>query len=302
MVKTQGQSSFLNTLVDVRQTPEYATFLSQLGWQIIMAKSCQIYIKKVPLLPFFIAKILRANNIPTNDELKQLMKKYKIMFIKIAPFSLITNNQQLITNKWDASPSIPTKTIWLDLTKTENQLLQEVQAKTRYNIKLSQRKNLQINATPGNKISSQQLRNFYHLWAKTPPFTWWLKPSFKELQSLVKSFGKKCFFVFIFLNHKSYILNQIVAGCLILTSKNMSFYWHNCSSPEGKRLFAPTLCVWEAIRESKKRGLQIFDLEGIYDERYGSFHKSWLGFTRFKQGFGGEEIKFTVPQVINLFS
>jgi lipid II:glycine glycyltransferase (peptidoglycan interpeptide bridge formation enzyme) len=283
-------------LIDVRQTKEYATFLGCLGWQTIMADSCKIYVKKVPLLPFCVAKILRSPITPSFDKLKILKKKYRILFIKMAPFILdISQNTKY---SLDSSPLTPTKTVWLNLTKTENQLLQEMQAKTRYNIRLSQRKNLQINIVPGNKISNQQLMNFYHLWAKTPPSTWWLKPSFKELQYLVSSFGEKCFFVFIY---PLPMIHYPLASCLILTSPNVSFYWHNCSSPAGKRLFAPTLCVWEAIGESKKRGLKVFDLEGIYDERYGSFHKSWLGFTKFKRGFGGEEIKLTAPQLINLF-
>ena len=62
------------------------------------------------------------------------------------------------------------------------------------------------------------------------------------------------------------------------------------ASDAGKKLFAPTLCAWEAIKLSKKHGSKIFDFEGIYDERFPL--KSWHGFTRFKKSFGGREIEY----------
>ena len=65
----------------------------------------------------------------------------------------------------------------------------------------------------------------------------------------------------------------------------MSFYWHNCSTETGKKLFAPTLCVWEVIKESKRRNLQIFDFEGLWDERFPKLNKNWQGFSQFKKGF-----------------
>jgi hypothetical protein len=164
---------------------------------------------------------------------------------------------------------------------------------------------IKIKIIPGNKINSKQLNNFYQLWSRNKPFGWLFKPSFYELKSLVESFGQKCFFVFVShchsaLDAESIQMNfrdscfrrndktNLAAACLILTSPNMAFYWHNCSNKEGKKLFAPTLCLWTAIKESKKRGLKIFDFEGVWDERYPKLNRGWQGFTRFKLGFIGK--------------
>jgi lipid II:glycine glycyltransferase (peptidoglycan interpeptide bridge formation enzyme) len=65
----------------------------------------------------------------------------------------------------------------------------------------------------------------------------------------------------------------------------MAFYWHNGSLDIGKKLFAPTLCIWEAILECKRRRLKVFDFEGLYDERFPNKNTSWKGFSRFKLGF-----------------
>jgi lipid II:glycine glycyltransferase (peptidoglycan interpeptide bridge formation enzyme) len=62
------------------------------------------------------------------------------------------------------------------------------------------------------------------------------------------------------------------------------------SSLEGKKYFAPTLVAWNAIMSSKKEGKKIFDFEGIYDERFPL--NSWKGFSRFKNGFGGNVVSY----------
>ena len=78
----------------------------------------------------------------------------------------------------------------------------------------------------------------------------------------------------------------------------MAFYWHNCSSYLGKKLKASTLSVWQAIKESKTRGLKIFDFEGIWDQRLPYLNQGWQGFSQFKKSFGGQEIEFPLPQII----
>ncbi len=46
----------------------------------------------------------------------------------------------------------------------------------------------------------------------------------------------------------------------------------------------------DAILLAKKSGCKVFDFDGIYDERFPI--KTWLGFTKFKKGFGGKEIEY----------
>ena len=48
---------------------------------------------------------------------------------------------------------------------------------------------------------------------------------------------------------------------------------------------APYLLQWEQIKEAKKRGCIEYDFWGIDD-------KKWPGVTRFKKGFGGQEITY----------
>jgi lipid II:glycine glycyltransferase (peptidoglycan interpeptide bridge formation enzyme) len=269
-------------LQDVRQTKEYARFMRKMGWQVEKINKTFIYIKKLPLLPFSVIKILRGKKPIQLGELKKLIRKYRPLFFKLQPFHL----RGVLSWKLDQHPLIPTKTIWLDLGKSEKQLLKEMKPKMRYNIGLVLRKGAKTKIVSGDKMTDKQLMDFYHLWRQNKPFNWLFRPNFNELKYLKESFKKKCFFVLV-LKDKT-----LVSQVFILCSKNMAFDWFGASSPQGRKLFAKSLVIWEAIKESKKRGLKIFDFEGIYDERYPWLNRGWRGFSRFKKGFGGEEIEF----------
>lgn len=85
--------------------------------------------------------------------------------------------------------------------------------------------------------------------------------------------------------------NIVLAGALILIHDKISYYFHAASTPEGQKLSAPYLVVWEAIKLAKKKDCRVFDFEGIYDERFPI--KSWKGFTHFKKSFGGKEVEYS---------
>ena len=300
MAKAQSQATILSKpnlsrLQDIRQTKEYACFMRQIGWQVEKINHSTIkrfdnkviyaYIKRLPCLPFSILKILRYQKLDQN-KLIQVIKKHRAVIIKKEPF-LIRKQKQNSTyfkvlpgNKW---PLTPTKTLWLDLRQSSKQLLANLKPKTRYNLKKALKNNLQVKIISGEKITEKQLQQFYDLWSTNKPHNFLFRPHFNELKSLIQSFAKKCFFVFS--QSSSTRSPLLLAACLVLTSENMAFYWHNASNKQGKKLFAPTLCIWKAITESKQKKLNIFDFEGVWDERFPYLNKGWKGFTKFKNGF-----------------
>jgi lipid II:glycine glycyltransferase (peptidoglycan interpeptide bridge formation enzyme) len=170
-------------LQDIRQTKEYACFMEKMGWQVEKIEQTYIYIKKLPLLPFSIIKILRSSWPIQLGKVKKMVKKYRPLFIKIQPFRIrrpkTEDRRQMIEDgKWkmDRSPLIPTKTIWINLKKSEEQLLKEMRRKTRRASKSAHQYKLKI--IEGNKISDQELQTFYHLWKKNKPFNFLFKPNF----------------------------------------------------------------------------------------------------------------------------
>ena len=68
------------------------------------------------------------------------------------------------------------------------------------------------------------------------------------------------------------------------------------ATKEGKKLFAPPLLVWEALKVSKQRKMKRFDFVGVWDERLPRGNDSWKGFTKFKEGFGGNQVHYPIAR------
>ena len=260
---------------DLRQTQEYAQYMRQIGWQSEKIFNSQfsisnyIYIKKLPLLPFSVAKLQRPVGPIDWKEVEKVKKKYRII--------------KLITEE-----TVAKRTIWIDLRKSEKQLLKEMKPKTRYNIGFAQRqrKKLIIKIIDGSVLSkSDFVLEFLKLLRENAKRLRIFGMPQKWFEAQVSAFGNKCFAVL------ASAKGRLVAGNFFMVSADGCFYSHNGSVDTGRKLMAPTLCVWEGIKEAKRRKLKIFDFDGIYD---GSrVLRRWQGFTRFKRGFGGEEITFS---------
>ncbi len=88
----------------------------------------------------------------------------------------------------------------------------------------------------------------------------------------------------------AYLGGRLIAATFYMTSDTTVYYSHNGSLLEGRKMFAPTACVWAGMVEGRKRSLNQFDFEGIFDPR--SKVVKWKGFTRFKKGFGSKEVMY----------
>ena len=160
----------------------------------------------------------------------------------------------------------------------ENELLKNMRPKTRYNIKLAQKKGVKI-------LVSQNIQEFINLWhSSARKRGMWLSQK-QEIEGLFKIFKNKARLLL------AYNDQELLGGILLTYSLNSAFYIYAGSTKTGKQLFAPTLLAWEAIKIAKQMELKYFDFEGIYDERY-SQTKNWKGFTKFKEGFGGKIVEY----------
>lgn len=231
----------------------------------------------MPILGWY-AKIQRPTAL--NSKIINLIEsKYHPFQFSIEPSN---KSQSDLINKLNFklsnSPSLPTKSLIIDLTKGEKYLLKNFSQKTRYNIKLSKTKNIKI-------VKSDNISVFTKFWREN--FEKKRFPFFsqqKNIAALHKSFGKNSH---ILLAEKD---SKLIAALYILIFDKTAYYMYAASNNEGRKLFAPTLLAWEGIFMAKKSGCKIFDFDGIYDERFPL--KGWLGFTKFKKGFNGKEIKY----------
>ena len=80
------------------------------------------------------------------------------------------------------------------------------------------------------------------------------------------------------------------AGALFVASDDIVYYWHGFTDEVGRKQMLQYQIIWKGILWGKARHKRIFDMEGIFDERF-PIH-GWKGFSHFKKSFGGEEVTF----------
>ncbi len=272
-------------MTDIRQSPEYAQYLKNIGWQVEKIGQWNAFIKKFPLIGSLV-KIQRIEEPIPFEEIEKLAKKHHAFQVIIEPASTSTREARRggpqIPHGYKPlkSPFIPTKTLILDLNKPEQEILNCFSKNKRRDIRIAEKNNLIIKEGSPQAFLSLKKKT---IWKKG------ILPigTDREVLPLCQAFGQKAK---ILIAHS----DNSIAGILLLFHGKTVYYWQAAATNEGKKMLAPTLLLWEAIKIAKKEEYEQFDFEGVYDERFPK-NKSWLGFTHFKQGFGGKEVIYPAP-------
>lgn len=263
-------------MTDLRQTANYAAYLSRQNWLVKKSNQAYIFIRKIPLTPFSIIKIQRPSIIPFAT-ISQLAKKYRAIAIYLEP---LTTQQAAFAKQHGFRPKksafLPTKTIQIDLTQSEEKILKQMKKDTRYALRKAPKQDIKI-------LRYKDIRKFHQSWKKTTGWQRWA-PSLKSLKKLKKVFGQKVIFL-----AASSPADRIIAGTVILIANKRAYYYYAFTTKTGRRKLAQYHLVWQSIKLAKKQGCKIFDFEGIYDKRFPN--KSWLGFSHFKKSFGGRQVE-----------
>lgn len=204
-------------------------------------------------------------------EIKRLAAEEGAMFLRFDPTFPITLIDFLTVKTLDIQSS---KTLILDLDKSEVDLLNAMHPKTRYNIKLAEKKGVKIvEATIG------RFDEFWSLMAETgdrDEFSTHGRSYYETMLTLPSDFLKLFF--------AEYKEKTLVGNIVVFFGDTVS-YIHGGSSNENRELMAPHLLQWHTIKLAKQLGYRYYDFCGISEER-------WPGVTRFKAGFGGREINY----------
>jgi len=180
----------------------------------------------------------------------------------------------------------PKEIFVMDITKDEEMLLAQMKSKTRYNIRLAEKRGVKvfetreekyiaafldlITATSGRKGITSHSREYYKKFFTTLP-------------------GEMCqLFV-------AEYEGRIIAANIVIFYGDTVTYLHGGTADEHRDVMAPYLLQWEQIRVAKARGHYFYDFGGV--KTASNQHKAmsknqesknkndWNGITRFKVGF-----------------
>lgn len=274
---------------------------------ILKVDGCQIFIHKIPCLPagkaylpWTVAYLPRPEKIDSLEEIKKACQKERAILLKIEPLvpSRVEGPHRI------GSPVLPRHTIYIDLTKTEDQLLAAMHEKTRYNIRLAQKKGLVVKDEDG----PEALENFIKLLTATEFRQQFYSHPAQYYRTLWQTLrpAKMVYLLSAYLpssfqpQDPSSIIHHPsspIASVMLFRFKDTLYYPYGGSDPKYREFMAPHLLHWEAIKLGKKLGCKVYDMWGSYKEAPLETDP-WWGIYRFKKGFGGEEITF--PPAIDI--
>jgi lipid II:glycine glycyltransferase (peptidoglycan interpeptide bridge formation enzyme) len=256
-------------------------------YQLPLGKS-YFYSPRGPLLSNWDKEIIAE----FQKQIKELAIREKVIFFRFELPTLLkfwSEGEQNFLTKWSIPTSEamsglslrriadvqPSKTIILDLSKSETEIISAMHPKTRYNIRLAERRGIKI-----REGKPEEIEIFLNLLSKTAKRDNFRSHPDNYYRQLVKT-GSNFIKLFLAEHHGSAPLtarNKVLAANLIVFFADTVTYLHGASDDEFKNFMAPHLLQWEVIRQAKHNGYRFYDFWGI-DE------KKWPGVTRFKMGF-----------------
>jgi len=290
----------------ILQTTPWGELKADFGWQVTRLASkdvgAQILIKRI--LPGINFAYIPKGPVGLNSEqlwpdIDSVCRTNQCVFVKVEPDRLETDdplassqNSQVPKTFIRSHHSIqPMRTLVVDISEDETQILCRMKQKTRYNINLALKKNIIVK--PYTELST-----FYDL---------------MEITSQRDQFGihslayyQRAFDLF----HARDLCQLLVAEfegapistLMVFRMGYRAWYFYGASSDAHRDKMPNYLLQWEAIRWAKSQGCQEYDLWGVPDVDLETLEASFTsrsdglwGVYRFKRGFGGEPRRSAGP-------
>lgn len=217
------------------------------------------------------------------EEIKKIARQNNCIFLRFDPVDQLELKNYIKTI--DVQPS---KTLILDLSKSEEDLLKEMHQKTRYNIRLAEKKGVAI-----REAGIDEFEKFWELMSETVERDGFRLHDKEYYQKMLQSKSPERSVVGVRvmsdeLKIKLYFAEyngKVITANIIDFFGDMVTYVHGSSSNQDRSVMAPYLLQWEIIKQAKNLGYKHYDFYGIDENK-------WPGVTRFKKGFGGAEVNY----------
>lgn len=250
------------------------------GWQLTF--------HSVAHLPFTIGYFPKGPA-PTKEMLETLARfgrQQKSISIQLEPD--ITSAEPVALTSFPGlkrahHPLFTNYTFVLNLTKSENELLAAMHPKTRYNIRLAQRKGVVVKEDSSEAAFSAYLA----LSAETTQ----RQGFYAHNQTYHRHMWKTLHEAGIAKLFTASFDGKIITAWIIFCWKNTVYYPYGASSRSHREVMAPNLMLWEIATWAKKQGYFYFDLWGAMGPNPDT-NDPWYGFHRFKEGYAPELVEF----------
>lgn len=259
------------------------------------AKMSILYIPRGPMMNWS-DPVLRQRVL---DDLQELAKRKGGIFLKIDAEVLLGRGEpgtseasedldgqavqtELKQRKWVFSEDQIQfrNTVWIDLSGSPEDWLARMKQKTRYNIRLAEKKGVTIRE--GREID---LPDLYEMYAKTSVRDGFVIRPREYYLSIWRTFMQAGMAAPLIAE----VEGEAIAGMALFWFGGKAWYLHGMSLEKHREKMPNHLIQWTAMRLAREKGALIYDLWGAPDV-FSEDDRMW-GVYRFKQGLGGEVMR-----------
>lgn len=292
----------------ILQTDSWGLFKAQYGWEPVRLHfgefSALVLFKRLPL-GLSIAYVPKVNISQAWPQLLSLIesecRQRKAVFLQIEPdinepFPVEQLNALFSGYSRNEATIQPRGTILIDISEDEEAILAAMKQKTRYNIRLAERKGVKVEL-------SDDLEDFYKQMLVTcerDGFAVHSLDYYKNAFNIFEPLGQ-CALL------RASFEGQSLAYLMLFLYGDRAWYFYGASNDACRNLMPAYLLQWEAMCHAKAKGAAIYDMWGIPDADEDQLEEQFMtrsdglwGVYRFKRGFGGE-VKRSVPAYVKVF-
>jgi lipid II:glycine glycyltransferase (peptidoglycan interpeptide bridge formation enzyme) len=286
----------------ILQTSAWGELKSRFGWsaeRIALARGehivagALVLFRRLPLQLGALAYIPKGPIVDPGDSelaaalmtgLDRLCRKRRAVLLKIEPDAPYAAPFARLGFRPSPHTIQPRRTILVDLASSEQDMLAAMHPKTRYNIRLAERKGVTV-----REAARSDLPVFDALMQATG--------ARGGFASHAPAYYQVAFELFVPARARLFVAEvdaQIVAGLFAFAHGERAWYFYGASGDAHRDKMPNHALQWRAMRWARSIGCRAYDLWGIPDEDEATLEAQYLsrgdglwGVYRFKRGFGG---------------
>lgn len=280
------------------QTGEWGELKGGFGWKPVRIVSgelgVQILFRKLPL-GFTVGYIPKANiNRSLLPEIDKACRSNRAIFLKLEPDFWMDEQPETPALsevegwnlEFETSPHNiqPPRTLIVDIRGSGEEILARMKQKTRYNIRLAEKKEVTVRAW-------DDIDYFHKMMLVTGGRDGFGVHSLEYYRRAYELFHPKGMCELLVAEYEG----KPLAALFVARNGLRAYYLYGASTDEERNRMPAYLLQWEAMKWAKARGCEEYDLWGVPDEdqvtleaNFESRRGGLWGVYRFKRGFGGE--------------
>ena len=287
------------------QTGEWGELKSAFGWKPVRIVSggagVQILFRKLPLgftIGYIPKLAISDQRLAISQELwreiDSVCRQNRAVFLKLEPDLWHDPKPDTLRQaqggawhvKLGTSPHNiqPPRTIIVDIKGAEEEILARMKQKTRYNIRLAEKKGVTVRVW-------DDIEAFHQMMLLTGGRDGFGVHSLEYYRRAYELLQPKRMGELLLAEYEG----KPLAALFVARNGNRAYYLYGASTDEERNRMPTYLLQWEAMKWAKARGCEEYDLWGVPDEEavtleanFETRHDGLWGVYRFKRGFGGE--------------